>query len=1001
MKLKKFFILFIFLILFLSSQPTYAAGGNINNETLTNLAVGQTETLKVYNFNTSYSNNINWSYKPVGNNGGEISFKNNSGKEIEIEGKSPGMAIIEANQTVPNSPEKNYASIMIYIFEKEIINQPNFIIPNKPEEIMLNEFAENKKEQSTVTETFDLGFSLPKDINLQASITDLKGNLITNGPSVSLNPLIEDNGIFNEFEFTISYSSDEWYYSKYYLYIYYSGSSLLTPIQFNNNYFGTISLIPNSGFGLINNDSNFDSIPTLNFGSNNNKLQLINRDIPLESNFGYYVISSIGENVTDLFNISISNSEIEGNKTINNIINTNSNILEGTYSVYDFWYLGNSKPGFEYIVYEELPSFNILIGNEPTSNNLSVVSSNNAFGKVNGSGQYQTGTQIYVSASANEGYTFLGWYDAELGNLISKENNYVVDINSSVNLIALFNQFKPLSNGTVPEYSIEEDNYIIRIEYDYIPADYIPTLKIILDNKEISELVGINYQFKAHAFINRVRTWVCDISIPSDSLKEGNKLKILTGNLYILGSNFIESFGTNDNKAILTHALEFNNINNKQLDEFKFTVGNSQSTVIQNITLSENLLNLKIGETKTLGITFYPSSASNLDILWTTSNSKVAQVNSNGNIIAISNGTAIITAKTLNGKVYDTCTVNVNSTPDKVILSKEKVYLSLKGVQTTTITANIFPEGVSQNIIWTSSEPNVATVTGSTGTATITAIAEGKSIITARIGNISAQAEVIVSNNLFIAENVNITSPKSPDYFTVNVKVVTNPALKEGNLEPELVSMFLWSEEEMQDINAKQSVKEGSYWSFTFPVNDNAFHNFFYNADNIKMHIYASDDKNSNGQIIYVGKYKSVNNISAPSQTIAFVSYLQNIGFQKPTVFNNDISGSINENRHIEGIRVSSNIEDVEINTIVHAQNIGWMTPASDGSYAGTMHENRQLEAVKFLLEGSKSQNYNIKYRVYVRGIGWTNWVMNGQTAGTVGENRPIEALQIDIQEKN
>ena len=81
------------------------------------------------------------------------------------------------------------------------------------------------------------------------------------------------------------------------------------------------------------------------------------------------------------------------------------------------------------------------------------------------------------------------------------------------------------------------------------------------------------------------------------------------------------------------------------------------------ITVTDILLNttsktIQKGKTYTLVPTIVPTNATNKKVTYTTSNSKVATVTTNGTIRAINGGTAVITAKTSNGKKV-TCKVTV------------------------------------------------------------------------------------------------------------------------------------------------------------------------------------------------------------------------------------------------------------------------------------------------------------------------------------------------------
>ena len=77
------------------------------------------------------------------------------------------------------------------------------------------------------------------------------------------------------------------------------------------------------------------------------------------------------------------------------------------------------------------------------------------------------------------------------------------------------------------------------------------------------------------------------------------------------------------------------------------------------VALNKTTLTLDTGKTSNLKATVYPSNAANKKCTWSSSNTSVATVDSNGKVTAKASGTATITVKTSNGKTA-TCKVTVN-----------------------------------------------------------------------------------------------------------------------------------------------------------------------------------------------------------------------------------------------------------------------------------------------------------------------------------------------------
>ena len=87
---------------------------------------------------------------------------------------------------------------------------------------------------------------------------------------------------------------------------------------------------------------------------------------------------------------------------------------------------------------------------------------------------------------------------------------------------------------------------------------------------------------------------------------------------------------------------------------------------VKSISLNKTSTSIQKGATETLEVTFTPASATNKNIIWTSSDTDIATV-SNGKVTAKSAGTAIITAKSEDGDFSSTCSVTVTdngSQPD-------------------------------------------------------------------------------------------------------------------------------------------------------------------------------------------------------------------------------------------------------------------------------------------------------------------------------------------------
>jgi len=169
---------------------------------------------------------------------------------------------------------------------------------------------------------------------------------------------------------------------------------------------------------------------------------------------------------------------------------------------------------------------------------------------------------------------------------------------------------------------------------------------------------------------------------------------------------------------------------------------NPKFVFVESISLSSYEETIKIGDSFRLSVAVSPSDASNDSIVWSSSDEAIATVDSEGNVTAISVGTAIITVSATDGSgAKAECHITVNP----ILVSDITLTLSTDNLvvgDTATITATIEPaNATTQQIVWMSSDDSVVTVDSagviqalSIGSATITATAtDGSGVQTSLI----------------------------------------------------------------------------------------------------------------------------------------------------------------------------------------------------------------------------------------------------------------------------
>ena len=159
-----------------------------------------------------------------------------------------------------------------------------------------------------------------------------------------------------------------------------------------------------------------------------------------------------------------------------------------------------------------------------------------------------------------------------------------------------------------------------------------------------------------------------------------------------------------------------------------------------NVSIDNNVINK--GESKKLKVEILPEEAKNHEVQYSSSDSKVASVDSHGNVLGIRSGSAIITVKAKENNVSDSIQITVHTPVTDLQLNVEELMLQVG--DTFTIQPTVFPEDASNK--------KVGYMYSNTGiveldeTGKVTAIAEGntKIYVQTQDGGITREITVTV-----------------------------------------------------------------------------------------------------------------------------------------------------------------------------------------------------------------------------------------------------------------
>ena len=184
------------------------------------------------------------------------------------------------------------------------------------------------------------------------------------------------------------------------------------------------------------------------------------------------------------------------------------------------------------------------------------------------------------------------------------------------------------------------------------------------------------------------------------------------------------------------------------------SVATSEKVAVTKVKLNKTKTTLTIGENETLVATVEPSNASDKSVTWSSNKTNVATVDKNGKVIAVGEGTAIITVTTKDGSKIASCTVTVKvkeasaASSEKVAVTKvrlNKTKTALAIGENEILVATVEPSNVSdKRVTWSSNQPNVATVDKITGKVTAVGVGTATITVTTEDENKMAQCTITI-----------------------------------------------------------------------------------------------------------------------------------------------------------------------------------------------------------------------------------------------------------------
>lgn len=251
--------------------------------------------------------------------------------------------------------------------------------------------------------------------------------------------------------------------------------------------------------------------------------------------------------------------------------------------------------------------------------------------------------------------------------------------------------------ATLATYQSQDNTFYPNKIYKYSPGSVgcnisnFSTFNGLNINTLYTPLVSLNYingrlvKITDRQNIQTIYKWDTTLKYPLSEKKQGGN------NEQICTFTYMDGVGTTSitkpNSDVISYQYDtagrLSMIKNRdgntlQKYEYKYVTGSALSSQMTSsvengisdnkptsITLSQKLVKLPLQSTFILSVNFIPSSAVT-DVMWSSSNERVARVSTTGEVTVVGNGSCLITATTTNG-LKSTCRVIVVNTDGKVI----------------------------------------------------------------------------------------------------------------------------------------------------------------------------------------------------------------------------------------------------------------------------------------------------------------------------------------------
>lgn len=188
---------------------------------------------------------------------------------------------------------------------------------------------------------------------------------------------------------------------------------------------------------------------------------------------------------------------------------------------------------------------------------------------------------------------------------------------------------------------------------------------------------------------------------------------------------------------------------------------------VQSVVLFPTKIDITIGDSYPIVLTFEPERPDNMEVKWVSSNENVLTVSDSGVVKGVGGGDAVVSVITLDGIKVASCDVHVRVPVTGITLSKNMVETTLSAGN-YQLSYTIAPEGdgVDTSVIWSSSNEDILTVDQN---GFVTFVSPGNATVICQTNDIGTDGNNLLATcDFFISEPV---TQVSLDFTDITLKL--------------------------------------------------------------------------------------------------------------------------------------------------------------------------------------------------------------------------------------